>query len=254
VLKKRLVPVLILRHGQVVQSLRFQHTNIIHQKASIAVEYFNRWAADEIVVLDVSPDLSARPAFHEAVQELSTRCFVPLTVGGWVTSVAEARALLRAGADKIAINSEALRRPAFLGECARIFGRQCVVAAIDVRMRQASRAYEVYGERGRTPTGLSPAPWAREAQEIGAGEIFLTSIDRDGSRQGYDLELIRAVVEAVDVPVIAFGGVSTWQHLVDGILAGKADAVSAANVFHYTENSARKAKDYMRRAGIEVRS
>jgi cyclase len=251
-LRTRLIPVLIVRRGQVVQSLRFQHTNIIHQKAAIAVEYFNRWAADEIVVLDVTRDRSGREAFVETVSDLASRCFVPLTVGGWVTSVDDVRALLRAGADKVVVNTEAVRRPAFVGECASVFGQQCIVVAVDAR-RDADGGHRVWVDRGRERTEWTPAAWARRAQEAGAGEIFLTSIDHDGARVGYDLELVHSVVAAVDVPVVAFGGVSTWQHLVDGIVAGGADAVAAANVFHYTEHSAKRAKEFMRQAGLAVR-
>ena len=250
--KKRLIPALIIRDGSVVQSIQFRHTNVIHWKPLTAVDFFNRWAVDEIVVLDVSRDLARRERFYEVVDGLSKKCFVPLTVGGWVTAVDEVRRLLRLGADKVVINTEAVRRPAFITECAAVFGSQCMVVSIDVRT-PAGEARQVYIDRGRAAAGLDPVAWARTAQERGAGEIFLTSIDHEGMRGGYDLELVRAVAEAVTIPVVAFGGVFTWQHLVDGILAGKADAVSAANILHYTEHSTKKAKDYMRRAGIDVR-
>lgn len=251
-LKKRLIPVLILRDGRVVQSVQFKHTNVIHWNPATAVDFFNTWAVDEIVLLDVSRDLSQRARFHEATAALSRKCFVPLTAGGWVRTVDDMRDLLRLGADKVVINTEAARRPAFISECATVFGSQCVVVSMDVR-RDGDGRPTVWIDRGREATGRDPAEWAREAEAQGAGELFVTSIDHEGARRGYDLALVRAVSEAVEVPVIAFGGVFTWQHLLEGITEGHAEAVSAANIFHYTEHSTKKAKDFLRAAGVEVR-
>ena len=251
-LKKRLIPVLILREGKVVQSIQFQHTNIIHWKPVIAVDFFNRWAVDEIVVLDVSKDLKNRQDFYETIIGLSSKCFVPLTVGGWITNTEEVKKLLRLGADKVVINTEAFRRPEFIKECVHLTGSQCVVVSIDGK-KHSDGSCEVYIDRGSEPTGASPVDWAKKAEEFGAGEIFFNCIDHDGFRQGYDLELLREVVSAVSIPVIAMGGVLTRQHLVDGILIGGADAVAAANIFHYIENSTKKAKVYMREHGIDVR-
>lgn len=250
-LKKRLIAVLILRDGSIVQSVNFRHTNIIGN-AITAVDFFNKWAVDEIILLDVSRDTTKRDRFYPIIEELSRKCFVPLTVGGWVRTVDEMRRLLRCGADKVVVNTEAVHRPEFISECAAIFGSQCVVVSIDARRREDGR-YEVFVNRGSESTGLSPVDWAQAAEARGAGEIFLTSIDRDGLRKGYDLELVRQVVDAVAIPVIAFGGVFSWQDLVDGVTIGGADAVSAANIFHYTEHSTKKAKDHMRRAAIDVR-
>jgi cyclase len=250
--KKRLIPALILRDGRVVQSHKFNHTNVIHWKPVTAVDFFNRWAIDELVLLDVSRDPTHRETFYEIVTGLSKKCFVPLTVGGWVRSTEDMRGLLRRGADKVVVNTEAFRRPRFLTECARAFGSQCVVVSIDAR-RTASGGYEVVVDRGREPTGVSPIDWARRAEAAGAGEVYLTSIDHDGDRAGYDLELVRSVVDSVGIPVIAFGGVSTWQHLVDGIVVGGAEAVAAANIFHYTEHSTKKAKEHLWRSGVDVR-
>lgn len=251
-LKKRLVPVLILRDGRVVQSVNFRHTNVIHWNPVTAVDFFNAWAVDEIVVLDVSRDTGQRAKFHEAVLGLSRKCFVPLTVGGWVASAEEMRTLLRLGADKVVINTAAFRRPELITECAVIFGSQCVVVSIDVR-RSPTLGHEVYIDRGREATGVAALDWAKEAQARGAGELLLTSIDHDGARRGYDLELMRSVTEAVEIPVIAFGGVFTWDHLVEGITRGGVEAVAAANIFHYTEHSTRKAKEHLRASGIDVR-
>ena len=250
-LKKRLIPVLVLRDGTIVRSVNFKHTNIIHWKPSTAVDFFNKWAVDEVVLLDVSRDQTNRNKFYDVVSELSRKCFVPLTVGGWVASVEDVRSLLRLGADKVTLNTSAVYRPNFVAECARAFGSQCIVVSIDVT--GSSGAWQVVVNRGTEPIGRSPVDWAKQAETLGAGEIFLTSIDREGTGTGYDLELVRAVVDAVNIPVIAFGGAFTWQHLVDGIRIGGADAAAAANVFHFTEHSTKKAKEFMRTAGIEVR-
>ena len=251
-LKRRLIPVLILREGMVVQSVQFKHTNVIHWKPLTAVDFFNRWAVDEIVILDVTRSKKKRETFLDVVLGLSNKCFVPLAVGGWVDKVDEVVKLLRLGADKVVINTEAVRKPHLISECASVVGSQCIVVSIDVKVHD-NGSYEVYIDRAREPTGLSPSEWAANAQEKGAGEIFLNCIERDGFRQGYDLALLKSVVEAVDIPVIAMGGVLTWQHLVDGITVGGADAVAAANIFHYTEHSTKKAKEFMRQAGIDVR-
>lgn len=250
--KKRLIPVLILRDGLVVQSVQFKHTNVIHWKPLTAVDFFNKWAVDEIVLLDVSRTDVQREKFYEIVAGLSLKCFVPLTVGGWVTTVDTMRTLLRLGADKVTVNTEAVRRPAFIKECATVFGSQCVVVSIDAKLNGAGQD-EVYIDRGRVATGRDVVQWAVEAVDRGAGEVFLNSIDRDGYRQGYNLDLLKRVTAAVRVPVVAMGGVFTWDHLVAGIVDGGADAVAAANIFHYTEHSTKKAKDALRLAGIDVR-
>ncbi len=250
-LKHRLIACLLWRDGMLVQSMGFRHVNSVGN-AYTAVDFFNTWAIDEIVLLNVTREEGSRGKFHEDLRELSSRCFVPLTVGGWVRSVADIRTLLSEGADKVAINTEAVRRPEFIREAAQVFGNQCIVVSIDAK-RNAGGGHEVFIDRGSTATGLSAPAWAKEAEKRGAGEIFLTSIDNDGMRKGYDLGLVRSVSEAVDIPVIASGGVGDWQHLVDGIAEGKADAVSAANIFHYSEQSTTKAKNFMKSAGINVR-
>jgi imidazole glycerol-phosphate synthase subunit HisF len=250
-LKVRLVAVLIVRHGQVVQSVQFRHTNVIHWDPATAVDFFDRWSVDEIVVLDVSRDQKHRDRFLSAVEAIARKTFVPLTVGGWIRSADDVKELLRLGADKACINTEAVNRPDLIAECAARFGSQCIVASIDVKA--TGDTYEVYIDRGRAPTGLDPREWAQRAAAHGAGEILLNCIDRDGFRQGYDLALLRSIVDAVDIPVVAMGGVFTWQHLVDGVRIGGADAVAAANIFHYTEHSTKKAKDFMCHAGIDVR-
>ena len=246
-LKKRLIAVLILRDGAVVQSVRFKHTNSIHYDPVHAIECFNKWAVDEIVILNVSRQAASREGFAEVVKRISQKCFVPLAVGGWVTDAGYARGLLNAGADKLVVNTILADDPPLMEALSRRFGRQCMVASMDVNNNQ------VWVDRATRATGVEPAAWAKRAVELGAGEIFFNSIDHDGARRGYDLGTLRAVCAAVDVPVIAFGGVFKWEHLVEGIRAG-ADAVAAANIFHYTEHATMKAKRYLAEAGISVRT
>lgn len=250
-LKRRLIPSLLVRDGKIVQSVQFRHTNVIGN-AFTAVDFFNGWAVDEILILDISREHTGRDEFFYIVQELSERCFVPLAVGGWITSISDIEALLGRGADKVVINTHAFRHPEFITEAARVFGSQCIVVSMDVR-RDGEGRHVVWIDRGRENTGMSVVEWARTAREKGAGEILLTSIDHDGMRKGYDLELMAEVTRAVDIPVIAFGGVGDWQHLVEGVNVGHVDAVSAGNIFHYTEHSTKKAKEFMREKGVEVR-
>ena len=250
--KKRLVAVLILRDGQVVQSIKFKHTNVIHADPVHAMEAFNKWSVDEIVLLNVSREAESRAAFAEAVERVSKHCFVPLAVGGWVTEVDYARELLTKGADKLVLNTAFADRPAFVEAASKRFGKQCIVASIDVKRDDAGVAH-VAVDRGRRLLEETPAAWAERAQTLGAGEILFNSVDHDGARKGYDIESVKAIVEAVDLPVIAFGGVFTWSHLLAGIKAG-AEAVAAANIFHYTEQATRKAKTFLANAGVPVRS
>ena len=250
-LKKRLIPSLLVRDGRVVPSVQFRHTNVIGNVIT-AVDFFNGWAVDEILILDVSRDHTGREAFLDIVDELSERCFVPLAVGGWITSIADIETLLEHGADKVTINTYAFRNPQFITEAAKVFGSQCIVVSIDAK-RDASGAAIVWIDRGREDTGVTAEAWAQQAAELGAGEILLTSIDHDGMRNGYDLALMKSVSDAVSIPVIAFGGVGHWSHMVAGVTEGGADAVSAGNIFHFTEHSTKKAKEYLRSAGVDVR-
>lgn len=250
-LKKRLIAVLILRHGQVVQSVRFKHTNVIHYDPVHAVECFNKWAVDEIVMLNVSPSADSRQGFLEAVGRISEECFVPLSAGGWVTDMDYARALLGNGADKLVVNTLLADAPDQVTALSRRFGRQCIVASVDVK-RDEFGAIQAMVDRGQRGTGMDPVAWARQAEALGVGEIFFNSVDHDGARKGYDLETLQAVCQAVSVPVIAFGGVFNWNHLLEGLNAG-ADAVAVANQFHYTEHSSRKAKRHLVQSGIAVR-
>lgn len=249
-LKKRLIAVLILRDGQVVQSVRFKHTNVIHYDAIHAIEAFNKWAVDEIVMLNVSRDSTSRQQFAEIVQRISCQCFVPLAAGGWINSEDYAEKLLRSGADKLVFNTGFADDPKLVNRLALRFGRQCIVASIDVK--RVDDGVKIAVDRGNRIVDSGPEGWAQKVVETGAGEILFNSVDHDGARKGYDLETIALICKAVSVPVIAFGGVFTWKHLVEGIGAG-ADAVAVANQFHYTEQSTRKAKTYLANTGIRVR-
>jgi cyclase len=234
----------------IVQSVNFNHTNIIGD-AQTAVDFFNVWGVDEIVLLDVSRSPDNKSEFRETITDLSTNCFVPLTIGGWISSLKDIREVLSAGADKVSINTEAVANPSFITEASNRFGSQCITVSIDVE--ETTDGYEVVTDRGRNYTGLDPIEWAVRAEELGAGEIFLTSINKDGSQSGYDISLIQAVADAVSIPVVASGGAGEWEHLVEGIKEGNTDAVSVANRFHHIQHSTKKAKEYLVSAGIDVR-
>lgn len=250
-LKKRLISSLILKDGMVIQTLKFKHTNIIHRDPSVAVEHFNKWSIDELIVLDVSRNKDNRIKFIKAVDRLSNFCFVPLTVGGWITTLEDIRELQLIGADKVSINTYGFTNPEFISIAAEKFGSQCIVVSIDVK--KSGNDHIVYIDRGTVNTGMDVITWARKAAELGAGEILLTSIDNDGDRRGYDIELMKKVSGEISIPLIAFGGVSKWEHFADGITNGGADAIAAANVFHYVDNSAKKAKTYLKEQRIQVR-
>lgn len=249
-LKKRLIAVLILREGQVVQSVRFKHTNVIHYNPVHAVEAFNKWAVDELVVLNVTRKPESAEQFAEAVANISRHCFVPLSAGGWITDEDYATRLLRSGADKLILNTAFADDTKLVNALAARHGRQCIIASMDVKANEGKQTVHV--DRGRRDTGVAPLDWAKHVVENGAGEIFFNSIDHDGARKGYDLDTLAQICAAVPVPAIAFGGVFSWDHLVAGISAG-AEAVAAANIFHYSEQATRKAKAFLAEAGVSVR-
>jgi cyclase len=251
-LKNRLIAVLIVADGRVVQSIRFRHTNAIHYDPIHAIESFNKWSVDEIVLLNVSRSNKGKDAFAAITERMSRICFVPLTVGGWIDEEDYAQLILRSGADKIVLNTALADGPQLVRRLADRYGRQCIVASIDVK-RDETGCATVWVDRGRRSTGVAPVQWATRAVDLGCGEIFFNSIDHDGARKGYDLETISAICKAVQVPVIAFGGVFQWEHLVQGIMAG-ADAVAAANIFHYTEQATRRAKTFLAEHGVNVRN
>ena len=246
----RVVPCLDVKAGRVVKGVNFVGLRDAGDPAELAARY-DAEGADEVVFLDITASSDARDTLLDAVRRTAEQVFIPLTVGGGVRSVEDARVLLRAGADKVSLNTAAVSRPELVAEISAEFGAQCTVVAIDAR--RASRSWEVYTHGGRKPTGLDAVSWAEEVVALGAGEILLTSMDRDGTRDGFDLELTRAVTDAVRVPVIASGGVGSLQHLVDGVVLGGADAVLAASIFHFGEHTVAEAKDVMAAAGLVVR-
>jgi cyclase len=237
--------------GRVVKGVNFVNLRDAGDPVEVARRY-DAQGADELTFLDIEASVETRPLLYDMIEAVADQVFIPLTVGGGVSQPDDIRALLNAGADKVSINTAGVKTPGLFAEAARRYGAQCIVAAIDARLVQPGR-WEVYTHGGRTPTGLDAIDWARRVTALGVGEILLTSMDRDGAKSGFDLELTRAVVEAVDVPVIASGGVGSLQHLVDGIVVGGADAVLAASIFHYGEFTVGQAKEAMRSAGIEVR-
>lgn len=249
-LRKRLIPALLLKNGRCVKGFQFGNFRDTGHPISNAKIYDSQ-GADELIFLDITATAENREPMFDIVRSAAEQCFMPLCAGGGVTSVEHMRKLLLSGADKIAINTSAVENPALITEGAKIFGAQCIVVGIDVRRKDGK--YEVYTHSGAKATGLEPVAWAKKAAELGAGEILLTSIDKEGMRQGYDLELTLAVADAVDVPVIASGGAGSLQDLVDGIEKGHASAVSCGSILHFTDQSIIKAKAFMKNAGLDVR-
>ena len=251
-LKKRIIAVILDDGGKVVQSIKFKHTNIVHYDTRHAVDTFAGWSVDEIVLLNVSKNAEDRDQFVDTLSEVTRQCFVPVSAGGWVTDEDYARKLLRSGADKLILNTAFADQPELVEKLSWRYGRQCIVASIDVKRDEAG-VPSVWVDRGTRCTDKDPLSWAKFVREKGAGEIFYNSIDHDGARRGYDLETLRAVSEDMDIPVIGFGGVLTWNHMYQGIEAG-CDAVGAANQFHYQENATRRAKSFLASRGVPVRS
>jgi cyclase len=245
----RIIPCLDVDRGRVVKGVNFVELKDAGDPVELARRYGEE-GADELVFLDITASSDDRRTMVDVVARTADEVFIPLTVGGGVRSLEDARALLRAGADKVAVNSAAIARPQVIEEIAGTFGAQCVVVAIDVQ-RSAS-GFEVYSHGGRRPTGIDVLGWATEAERLGAGEILLTSMDQDGTAGGYDLELLRAVGEETSVPIVASGGVGTLEHMLEGALAG-ADALLAASIFHYGTFTIGEAKAYLERAGVSLR-
>ena len=260
-LKKRLIPCLFLKNGFLVRSEKFKYHQIlgnpIHQ-----VERYNDWAVDELIYIDISREdqyigrrdtkFKTSSNILNIIVDVSKKCFLPLTFGGRIRTIQDIRERLKNGADKITINTIAIENPEFITESSNIFGSQCIVVSVDVKKKENGE-YEVFSQWGTKGTGLHPVTWAKKVEKLGAGEIFLNSIDRDGTGEGYDLELIRSVSEATKIPVIACGGVGKFEDFIDGIKKGKASAVAAGNIFNFTEVSTITAKKNMKNAGIDVR-
>lgn len=252
----RIIPCLDVTDGRVVKGVNFVGLRDAGDPVELA-ERYDADGADELVFLDITATSDGRETMVDVVRRTAEKVFIPFTIGGGIRTVDDARTMLRAGADKVSVNSAAVARPELITEIAEVFGNQCVVCAIDARRRaldgSASEGWEVYVAGGRTPTGVDVIEWAKQAVDLGAGEILLTSMDRDGTRDGFDLELTAAVSAAVGVPVIASGGVGNLEHLVEGVVSGGADAVLAASIFHFDDHAIADAKVHMRNAGINVR-
>ena len=251
-LAKRIIPCLDVNAGRVVKGVNFVGLRDAGDPVEIARRY-DQQGADEVTFLDITASSEGRGLIIPIIEAVSSQVFIPLTVGGGVRVVEDVRRLLNAGADKISINTSAVLDPALVAQAAQRFGSQCIVVAIDAKRSATASGWEVFTHGGRNATGLDAVIWAARCAALGAGEILLTSMDRDGTRDGFDLALTRAVADAVGVPVIASGGVGNLQHLCDGVQKGHADAVLAASIFHYGEFTVRQAKDYMAERGIEVR-
>jgi imidazole glycerol-phosphate synthase subunit HisF len=249
---KRVIPCLDVDRGRVVKGTNFVGLRDAGDPVELA-ERYDAEGADELVFLDITASHEARDTIIELARRTADNVFIPFTIGGGIRSAAHAQAVLDAGADKISVNSAALARPELIGELADTFGAQCVVIAIDAKRREGERAWDVYVNGGRLPAGREAVEWAREATARGAGEILLTSMDRDGTSDGYELELTRAVADAVPVPVIASGGAGELEHLSAAISEGHADAVLCASIFHYGTYRVRDAKEHLAAAGIPVR-
>jgi len=258
-LVKRIIPCLDVREGRVVKGVQFVDIRDAGDPVEVA-QVYNREGADELVFLDITASYEQRKIILDIVARTAEQVFMPLTVGGGVSSIEDMRSLLNSGADKVSVNTAAVKDPTLVERAALRFGSQCIVVAIDARRAQSSTAssaaglhWQVYTHGGRTATGLDAVQWAVEMEHAGAGEILLTSMDRDGTQEGYDLELTHAVASAVSVPVIASGGVGTLEHLYDGLTQGKADAVLAASIFHFRTHTVQEAKAYLAMRGVPVR-
>ncbi len=254
-LAKRIIPCLDVDAGRVVKGVKFVDIRDAGDPVEVARRY-NSEGADEITFLDITASSDDRETIVHVVEQVASEVFIPLTVGGGIRTTEDVRRMLNAGADKVAINTAAVFNPEFVKEAAGRFGSQCIVVAIDAKRTSGEgepARWEIFTHGGRKPTGLDAIDWARKMVEYGAGEILLTSMDRDGTKIGFDLELTRAISDAVTVPVIASGGVGNLQHLVDGVVQGGADAVLAASIFHFAEYSIEEAKRFMADQGVEVR-
>jgi cyclase len=254
-LSKRIIPCLDVDAGRVVKGVKFVDIRDAGNPVEVARRY-NEEGADEITFLDITASSDDRDTIVHVVEQVAGEVFIPLTVGGGIRTVEDVRRMLNAGADKVGINTAAVFNPEFVREASDRFGSQCIVVAIDAKQVSAPGEplkWEIFTHGGRKPTGLDAVEWARRMTAYGAGEILLTSMDRDGTKIGFDLDLTRTISEAVEIPVIASGGVGNLQHLVDGVVEGKADAVLAASIFHFAEYSIGEAKRYMQERGVEVR-
>ncbi|MCG9967820.1 imidazole glycerol phosphate synthase subunit HisF [Pelotomaculum terephthalicicum JT] len=250
-LQKRIIPCLDVANGRVVKGTNFVNLRDAGDPVELAA-FYDREGADELVFLDITASFEERKTTLDMVYRTAGEVFIPYTVGGGISTLEDIRAILTAGADKVSVNTAAVKNPNLVAEAAGRFGSQCVVVAIDAR-QSGPASWEVYIHGGRTPTGIDAREWAQKVESLGAGEILLTSMNRDGTKDGFDLPLTRTIARAVNIPVIASGGVGTLQHMAEGLTEGEADAALAASIFHYGEYSIRETKKYLRSVGIAVR-
>ncbi len=251
-LTKRIIPCLDVNNGRVVKGINFVNLRDAGDPVSVG-EAYSKAGADELVFLDITASNERRATVADMVREVAKKVFIPFTVGGGIRTVDDVRAILREGADKVSVNSAAIDRPELIAEAADKFGSQCVVLAIDAKRRADNSGWNIYKHGGRIDVGLDAIEWVKKAVDLGAGEILVTSMDCDGTKAGYDLELTRSIAEAVSVPVIASGGAGTMEHFYDALTVGKADAVLAASLFHYKEMEICDLKKYLRDKGVSVR-
>ncbi|NLI14307.1 imidazole glycerol phosphate synthase subunit HisF [Pelotomaculum propionicicum] len=250
-LQKRVIPCLDVTGGRVVKGTNFINLRDAGDPVELAA-FYDREGADELIFLDITASSDGRKTTLDMVYRTAGEVFIPYTVGGGIRSLEDIRAILSAGADKVTINTAAVQNPGLVAEAAGRFGSQCIVVAIDAR-QSGPESWEVYIHGGRTPTGIDAVGWARQVEALGAGEIMLTSMDRDGTKDGYDIPLTRAIVRALNIPVIASGGVGNLKHIAEGLTEGEADAALAASIFHFGEYSIKETKDYLRSIGVPVR-
>ncbi|MBR4670748.1 MAG: imidazole glycerol phosphate synthase subunit HisF [Butyrivibrio sp.] len=251
-LTKRIIPCLDVNNGRVVKGINFVNLKDAGDPVSVG-EAYSKAGADELVFLDITASNERRATVADMVREVAKKVFIPFTVGGGIRTVDDVRAILREGADKVSMNSAAIDRPELIAEAADKFGSQCVVVAIDAKRRADGSGWNIYKHGGRIDVGIDAIEWAKKAVELGSGEILLTSMDCDGTKAGYDIELTRRIAEAVDVPVIASGGAGTLEHFYDALTEGKADAALAASLFHYKELEISEVKNYLKGKGVPVR-
>tara|TARA_B110000008_G_C16839830_1_gene512176 strand:- start:21 stop:830 length:810 start_codon:yes stop_codon:yes gene_type:complete len=249
-LKNRLIPIIIVKDGMIVQSFNFREYLPIG-KVKTAIEFFVNWDVDEIIILDIDATKKMRGPQLDLIEFASRECFVPLTIGGGIRSLKDIKDVLRSGADKIALNSYAIENPSFIKQASNRFGSSCITVSIDAK--KVKNNYDVFTNNGADNTGIKAVDWAIEVERLGAGEVLINSIDRDGSRQGYDLELLNEISSLITIPVIACGGIGNVIQLADGITKGNCQAVAAANIFQHSEHSTIAAKSYMHKIGINVR-
>lgn len=248
----RIIPCLDVNNGRVVKGVNFVNLTDAGDPVEIA-EAYDKAGADELVFLDITASSDGRNTVVDMVRRVAEKVFIPFTVGGGIRTVDDFRAILREGADKVSVNSAAIKRPELIKEAAEIFGSQCVVVAIDAKRREPFDGWNIYLNGGRVDTGIDAVEWAKRAESLGAGEILLTSMDCDGTKSGYDIELTRQISEAVSIPVIASGGAGSLEHFKDAVTVGKADAVLAASLFHFKELEIKQVKEYLQKEGISVR-